>query len=262
MTSATGRVTAYANVRDKATNDPILIPPVNTSVRAASRQVLAGIADLTTPVSRWKSDVRLFNAGSGAADVTVTFYSQDKPEAEKSVTLTLGGGQIRTLDSSELRSLLGVDNKGGSVVVVTQPSANVIATARTYNESSSGSYSEFIPSATGDTAAAAGGRPLQLLQLEESPRFRTNLGIVEVSGSPAVVEISVNTADSKVAVKTQVALRPNEFKQFRRILQAFGLPTTYNARISLKVISGAGRVAGYASVIDEKTQDATYVPAQ
>ena len=262
VTSAGGRVSAYATVRDKATNDPILVSPVNTSIRAASRQVLAGIADLTTPVTRWKSDVRLFNAGTSAAAVNVTFYSQDRAEAEKSATLTLAGGQVRFLDSAELRSLLGVDNKGGSLVIEAPPSANVVATARTFNDGSGGSYSQFIPAATAENAAVAGGRALQLLQLEESPRFRTNLGIVEVSGNPAVVEISVTTADSKLAVKTQVALRPNEFKQFRRILQAFGLPITYNARIALKVLSGAGRVAGYVSVIDEKTQDATYVPAQ
>ena len=249
-------------MRDKTTNDPILVSPLNTAVRAASRQVLAGIADLTTSVGRWKSDVRLYNAGVSPADVNVTFYSQEDTAAVKSVALTIAPGQVRALDAVELRSLLGVDNKGGSLLVVAPPAANVVATARTYNEGTSGNYSEFIPASTTENAAQAGGPALQLLQVEESPRFRTNLGLVEVSGSPAVVEISVTTADSKVAVKTQLALRPNEFKQFRRILQAIGLPVTYNARITIKVLSGSGKVAAYASVIDEKTQDPTYVPAQ
>ncbi|MEO6259163.1 MAG: hypothetical protein ABIP63_02395, partial [Thermoanaerobaculia bacterium] len=113
VSSPTGRVSAYATVRDKTSNDPILVSPLNTAVRAASRQVLAGIADLTTPVSRWKSDVRLYNAGVSPADVNVTFYSQEDPVAVKSAALTIAPGQVRSLDAVELRSLLGVDNKGG-----------------------------------------------------------------------------------------------------------------------------------------------------
>ena len=36
----------------------------------------------------------------------------------------------------------------------------------------------------------------------------------------------------------------------------------YNARISVEVTSGSGRVASYGSVIDNATSDPTYVPAQ
>jgi hypothetical protein len=37
---------------------------------------------------------------------------------------------------------------------------------------------------------------------------------------------------------------------------------TYNARISVEVISGTGRVTAYGSVIDNESKDPTYVPAQ
>ena len=37
---------------------------------------------------------------------------------------------------------------------------------------------------------------------------------------------------------------------------------TYNARITVEVISGTGRVTAYGSVVDNDTQDPTYVPAQ
>ena len=36
----------------------------------------------------------------------------------------------------------------------------------------------------------------------------------------------------------------------------------YNARISVEVTGGTGRVAAYGSVIDNKSLDPTYVPAQ
>ena len=46
------------------------------------------------------------------------------------------------------------------------------------------------------------------------------------------------------------------------LLKAMGLTNMYNARVTVKVISGQGRVTAYASVIDSRTQDPTYVPAQ
>jgi hypothetical protein len=41
-----------------------------------------------------------------------------------------------------------------------------------------------------------------------------------------------------------------------------GLSNMYNARVTVKVISGQGRVTAYASVIDMQTNDPTFVPAQ
>ena len=59
-------------------------------------------------------------------------------------------------------------------------------------------------------------------------------------------------------------LQPNEFHQFDRIIeQAYGSGTQmYNARIAIEVIGGTGRVAAYASVLDNSSLDPTYVPAQ
>jgi hypothetical protein len=36
----------------------------------------------------------------------------------------------------------------------------------------------------------------------------------------------------------------------------------YNGRVTVKVISGEGKVTAYGSAIDAITQDPTYVPAQ
>lgn len=102
---------------------------------------------------------------------------------------------------------------------------------------------------------------LQVLQLEQSNRFRTNLGVVETSGKPVTVELTVTQPDTKVLVKTQLTLAANEFVQIP-VLSSLGLTTAYNVRVSLKVIDGTGRVTAYGSVIDQVTGDPTYVPAQ
>jgi hypothetical protein len=59
----------------------------------------------------------------------------------------------------------------------------------------------------------------------------------------------------------QIPLAANEFRQFN-VIRELGVGNVYNGRISVRVIDGQGRVTAYGSVIDEVTQDPTYVPAQ
>jgi len=86
------------------------------------------------------------------------------------------------------------------------------------------------------------------------------VGLAEMTGKSATVEISVTLPDSKVTPTIQVPLGANEFRQFG--LAELGLGNVYNARVSVKVISGDGRVTAYGSVIDQVTTAPTFVQAQ
>jgi hypothetical protein len=99
------------------------------------------------------------------------------------------------------------------------------------------------------------------VQAEDSVRERTNLGIFEVTGKPATVEVTLFLPDSKVAPSTQIPLPANGFVQIP-VISSFGLSNVYNARVSLKVVGGTGKISAYGSVIDQLTQDPTYIPAQ
>jgi hypothetical protein len=105
-----------------------------------------------------------------------------------------------------------------------------------------------------------GGGNLQLLQLEASDRFRTNIGLAETSGNAATAHVSLILPDSKLAISTDIPLKANEFQQIS--LASFGAGTVYNGRVTVSVKGGSGRVTAYGSVIDQQTQDPTYVPAQ
>jgi len=41
-----------------------------------------------------------------------------------------------------------------------------------------------------------------------------------------------------------------------------GQGRVYNGRVSIKVLSGSGRILAYGSVIDNQSTDATFIPAQ
>jgi hypothetical protein len=65
-----------------------------------------------------------------------------------------------------------------------------------------------------------------------------------------------------VSARIEVDLAGNQFRQLNSLLASLGLTDTHNARVTVKVLSGAGRVTAYAATIDAVTQDPTFIPAQ
>jgi len=260
VTSSTGKVTAYASVLDNTTADAVLVTPVSLSEAGNTKWVIPGIADIRSGFADWQSDVRIFNADTQPANITASFYSQGGG-APKVETITLGAGEVRQLDKV-LPTLFGVTNDGGALHLATTKASRIIATARTYNQTGHGTYGQFISAVTPPEAAAVGTRPLQLLQVEESPRMRSNIGVVEVTGKPVKLEVTITPPDAKFGAVFEVDLAANEFRQFGSLLASLGVGDTYNARVSVRAISGEGRATAYASVIDLATNDPTYVQAQ
>ncbi|MDP9362047.1 MAG: hypothetical protein M3P29_11405 [Acidobacteriota bacterium] len=261
VVSATGKVTAYASVIDNVTNDPLMVFPVLKGAESATRYVIPGVADINNGIASWRSDIRLFNPGTTQVTATLTYFPQPGNNgASGSQQVVIDAGQVKAIDNA-LQQLYTLSNSGGSMLVTTPGSSKLIVTARTYNQTTSGTYGQFIPAVTpAGSVGLADNRALQLLQLESSDRMRTNIGFVETSGNPVTIEVSAIPPDSKVAAKTQIPLAANQFLQIS--LANFGLGTAYNARVTVKVLSGTGRVTAYGSVIDQVTQDPTYVPAQ
>jgi hypothetical protein len=255
-----GKVTAYASVIDNITNDPLLVSPVPITDTGASKWVIPGVADIASGFANWQTDMRLFNGGTEPVEATLQFFSMGGG-APKTKIVTLQPGQVQQYDKA-LASLFETTNDGGAVHITTADPARLVATARTYNQTSSGTYGQFISGVTLAETAGVESRPLQLLQVEESERFRSNIGITEVTGNPVKVEITIVPPDTIFSVNTELTLRANEFRQLGSLLSSFGFDETHNARITVRVIEGLGRVTAYASVIDMLTNDPTYVPAQ
>jgi len=262
VTGGDGKITAYASVVDNKTTDPLLVSGVPLLQTPAKTFVMPGVADISNGLANWRTDLRIFNAGADPQYVTMTLYPlNDATGATIARSLTVNPGEVTVLDNV-LASRFGTTNAGGAMHVDTLTDANLVVTGRTYNQvDGGGTYGQFIAAVTPADAVGKGTRTLNVLQVEDSSRYRTNLGIAEVSGKPATVEVSVFLPDSKVAPKVTIPLAANEYRQFR-VLQQLGVGTAYNARISIKVIDGDGRITAYGSVIDMQTQDPTYVPAQ
>jgi hypothetical protein len=264
ITSATGAVTAYASVLDNVTQDPLAVIPVDVSSVSSTRYVVPGIAELINPTSNFHSDVRIFNGGASDVVATLSFYPFAGFPGAAPKSLSIPRGQVAVLDNI-LPTFFNVSATGGSIVITTPSPSSLVATARTYTTvENNGTYGQFIPGVTPSEGAGNGDRALQVLQLEHSDRFRSNLGLVELTGNPVKVRISLYTPDTKTTPSYDVDLGPNEFKQINGVIATFlGQDTqTYNARVSVQVIDGTGRVSAYGSVIDNRSKDPTYVPAE
>ena len=259
VTSTNGRVTAYASTIDNATNDPLLVSPVLKSGVAANHYVLPGIAALNTGAANWRSDVRVYNAG---ADTTATLTYIPMPGntgAAQPVTVTLKAGEVAAFDDI-LKSKFNISvDSGGALSISTPATSSLITSARTYNLTTTGTLGQFIPGVTAADSVGNSAGSLQLLQLEQSDRYRTNIGLAETNGQPATVEVLLFLPDSKVTPVYTVPLEANQFVQFP--LTVFNAGTVYNGRVSIKVISGSGKVTAYGSIIDSATGDPTLVPA-
>jgi hypothetical protein len=260
--SPTGSVTTYASVLDNTTSDPLLVSPIQAANLSANRYVLPGMADLNAGTN-FHSDVRIYNASPFPVTATATYYPQNNG-APVTQTINIATGEIKAYDNV-LPTLFSQTSTGGAIVVTTPVNTPLIVSGRTYsNAAKGGTYGQFIPAVTPADGVGVSDGPLQILQLEQSANFRSNVGLNELTGNPGVttVQVSAIVDGSKVASSTNIDLQPNEFKQLNGVLASLNTGNTYNARITVKVISGNGRVTAYGSVVDNNTSDPTYVPAQ
>lgn len=256
-----GKVTAYVSEVDNATNDPLLVSPVVKGATRASRYIVPGAAYINTGSAFWVTDLRIFNAAETATPATLTFYPMGNPGGAIAREITLGAGEIEVLNNV-LVNLFGITTSaGGSVVITTPAETTLTATARTYNQTSKGTYGQYIPGVTVAESIGLGDRALQVLQVEQSSRFRTNIGINETSGKPVTVEVSLIAPDQLATPVVTIPLQANEFRQIG-LIDFAPEGAVYNGRVTVKVVGGEGKVTAYGSAIDAITQDPTYVPAQ
>jgi hypothetical protein len=261
--SAGGKVSSYASVVDNSTSDPLLVFPVQAQKVSAQHYVVPGVAEINNgPASNFHTDMRVFNAASIPQTVALSYFPGFGATRPPDVQLTLNPGEVKAIDNV-IPTLWQLTATGGAVAIDAPGNASLVVTARTFSRNEDGgTFGQFIPGVTAADGVGLGERALEVLQLEQSDQYRTNLGLVEVTGNPVTVEI-VGQTPGKLSARTEATLTGNEFRQIGLIFQQLGFAgASYTGRISVKVIGGNGRVAAYGSVVDNRTIDPTYVPAQ
>ena len=226
---------------------------------------LTGVAD-----TNWRSDLTLANPGNVPATVTVIFLQEGRDNAAATAAAPIvlpPNGCTRIGDIvSTLFGRGGV--KGALRVVSDQP---VVVASRTYNLLLAGNslglpagatFGQGVPGVT-QADALDPAHPGAIPGVVRNDAFRSNLGLLEVSGLGAVVTITFrDAANAPLGAPFTRTLRAFEYLQVNNVLASAGVSgDVADATVELSV-AGAGAVAAYLSVIDARTGDPITIMAE
>ena len=107
---------------------------------------------------------------------------------------------------------------------------------------------------------APGGAAKELLHIERSSAFRTNVGAINTGGSDAVVRFALFDAAGKALGSTDRTVGPLQVVQFP--VEAMTSSALADGRVEVQMLSGSRGASAWASVIDNATGDPIFVPAQ
>lgn len=255
-------VTAYASVIDNRTSDPVLFTP---AVPAGAKSYLLGVAHaFGQNDSTWRSDVTLYNKGTGMSEVRVEYFPDVPTQFRPHITVPLMPGTAQRFGDI-LTSLVTDENtKGYLVLEHTAGDVTPQLVARTYNLALTGTFGQNVPLYGDDDLIPVGGMGILAGITNTANRalgYRTNLGLLNTGTAAARVDVTLYDENGDVVGKIPgYPLEPGQYVQFDVFqglqLEAFDM----DASIELKVLEG-GPVAAYASIIDNQTQDPIFIPA-
>jgi hypothetical protein len=262
MSEGGGQITALGSVVDNTSQDPTTI-----AGRVARSTTERSVEDLVLPAvvrapgayeTQWRSDLVLLNAGDGTVTATVQFIPNSGAGAQETVISLPPKFMGAYVDI--VSTMFQKDQALGTVRIRQVNPGTFFAFNRIYNLKEDGStFGQGTQAYTADDAAALGAGTLYLVGLERSPKYRTNVGVVEVAGQPATVLFTVvSPAGESRGYLRDVA--PYAWYQADDIIRAkVGFTQDLSdVWIFITVVEGTGSVLGYGSVIDNDSSDATF----
>ena len=251
--SGGARILAYASVVDNESGDAIYIPAGR--LERETRIIPAALHADGANGTRWRTDLALTNVGDIAETISLTY----RPAAGGSAATV--PREVPAFSSVFLPDVLGEQfgiGSGGGQLEVSESS--LLTTSRTWTDGLMGSFGQFIGSRGAAESIGAGSSLVNALQLINDSRFRTNVGAAEITGAQTIVRMRLFDASGTELLSTDRVVPPHGQIQFN--LSQAGAPEFQNGRVSFEVLSGSGRIFGYASVVDNRSSDPIYVPAQ
>jgi subtilisin-like proprotein convertase family protein len=255
VVSGEARIIAYSSVIDNRSGDPIYV----SSAPPRAGSFVAPVISQPGVNTLWRSDLVVSAFGDSGGEFDLTYVDSGTGER---ITKhgTVSAHQAIRIDDV-VGSFFGRANTFGAIRA--ELSGNLVATSRTYTTSSMGTYGQFIPLIRADqgySPLAPGGTPRELLHIEHSSAFRTNLGAINTGDSDAVVRFALFDAAGQTLGSTDRTVRPLQAVQFP--VEALTSSAVVDGRVEVQMLSGTTGAIAWASVIDNATGDPIFVPAQ
>lgn len=206
------------------------------------------------------SDLVLFNPDPAEpAGVDLSFLRSGRPSPDAvRVSLTVPPRSTRVL-----ADVVGnvFRTTGWGSVHVSAPPGVVVASRTETTAAGGGSYGLLVPSVYADGALGEGDAPSWLVPVSRAGTSRVNVGLAEVTGSPASVELVLRDGAGAVRGRLTVDLARFESRQVNDLHATLGAAAAESDLLELRVLAGPGRVVGWATAVDNGSNDGLLVTA-
>jgi subtilisin-like proprotein convertase family protein len=249
VVSGDARILAYGSVIDNQSGDPIYV----AATPPRSGAFVAPVISAPGINTFWRSDIFLSAPGDSSGDFDLTWIDAVTGERITKHGSVTARRAIRLDDV--VGNYFGRQNAFGTVRA--DLFGTLVATSRTFTSSNNGTYGQFIPLAF---SGQIFGTPRELLHIERSSAFRTNLGAINTSDSDEVIRFTLYDAGGHALGSTDRTIAPLRVLQFP--IDALTSLPVIDGRVEVQVIAGSGRAQAWASVIDNTTGDPIFVAAR
>ncbi|MEE4270670.1 MAG: S8 family serine peptidase [Thermoanaerobaculales bacterium] len=219
--------------------------------------MVAGIAETEgLAQTRWKSDLAILNPGAVPAEVEMTYRFDG---GLQTATATVGPGELVEF-ANVAADTFGAPDSAGAVEL--ESSAELVVTARTFNDTPDGTFGQFIPGVTGEASLSPGDVGV-LSQLGSNDDVRTNIGFVDLDGEGALARIRLfdGNGDSLGSDLGEV-VTAGAWTQVNRVFRKANAGDCSGCYALVDLVGETGSVWAYASVVDASSGDPTTIPME
>ena len=244
--SGDARIVGYGSVVDNHSGDPIYVAAKSPVPGAFAAPVISQPGVNTF----WRSDVFLTapDDRGGSFDLTyVDAVTGERLAKHGSVT----GHQAIRLDDV-IGNAFG---RSGFGTLRADLTGSLIATSRTFTSSSNGTYGQFIPFTSAGNSTSS-----ELIQIEHSSSFRTNLGAINTSDTTQTLRFTLYDSAGHSLGSIDRTLDPLRLTQFS--VESISPSPFVNGRVEVGIVAGGNKALAWASVVDNVTGDPIFIPSQ
>jgi hypothetical protein len=246
-----GRVVSWALFVEPSIPEPEPAFPAATSFVATTVHRIGKLGAFYT------TDLRLFNADPATAHDVLLQFTPAGEGLPRTLAVTLAPLSTRVLDDV-VHDAFRMDGYGP--VFLSADPAVVAATRTSTTAPRGGSFGLSLPADT--TASAAGaGSTLVLVPSFKASGFRVNVGVTEVAGRSARVEVALRDPSGALRALIPRSVPPGGLVQLNDVYMLTNLAPDPADRIEVRVTDGTGRVAAWATPVDDSTNDGSFVAA-
>jgi len=257
-----GEAIASLYLIDNRTNDSTWFPPDLPAPTVRTIPVIGHVDGANN--SQFRSDLYLYNPAEEARSVTLQVQKWDAVDPAVTMTLTLLPHEARVI-KDVLYNAFGKTGIARLRYLSTTDSSSVRVTSRTYNVDANGGTFGFLMPPLNNFQTAGPGDTLEILGAVGDKNFRTNLGIVELTGFPDTKTVTV-----RVEIIDNAGHTIDTFTASLAVAGGMQIDDIFHKRnlgdgppaALIRVTPITGMIGAWATIIDNGTNDATYLAAQ